>query len=93
MVPQLNNEAVILNGVFIFILESICLFACVKLEEFYKTEGGNDKVNVERTKWRGQKGVLAKAKGRNLLLWINNISQNILRVHKNDLIRENAWYI
>lgn len=68
------------------------MFVCVKLEKLYRTEGGNDKVNVERTTWRGQKGVVAKAEGRNLLLWINNISQNSLHAHKNDLIRENAWY-
>lgn len=63
---------------FIFILESICLFVCIKLVKFYTIEGGNDKVNVERTNWRGQKGVVAEAKGRNLLLWIDNISQKSL---------------
>lgn len=77
---------------FIFILESICLFVCLKREKFYRTEGRNDKVSVERTKWRGQKGVVAKVEGRNLLLWINSINQNSFCTHKNGLIRENAWY-
>lgn len=82
LVPKPNNKAVILNGVFLFILESICLFVCIKVVKYYRTEGGNDKVNVDKTKWRGQKEVVAKAKGRNLLLWINNINQNSLCTHK-----------